>query len=106
VEAGATYHPSVVTTERLISRNPGAVAVRIPELDDVAPMDAAERGSPLAPLMPYAALMLAGCTLLVLHRGSFGDPAGLTAWVVCVAAGLLLVRSGLRPSRAPSSPTA
>jgi para-aminobenzoate synthetase component 1 len=32
-----------VTTERLISLRPGAVAVRIPALDHVAPMDAAER---------------------------------------------------------------
>ena len=46
------------------------------------PMDAAERGSPFAPLMPYAALMLAGYALLVLHEGSFGDPAGVIAWVV------------------------
>jgi hypothetical protein len=32
------------------------------------PMDAAERGSPVAALMPYAALMLAGYALLVLLR--------------------------------------
>ncbi len=56
------------------------------------PMDAAERGSPLAALMPYAALMLAGYALLALHEGSFGDPAGLIAWVVCIAAGLLFAR--------------
>ena len=56
------------------------------------PMDATERGSPFAPLMPYAALMLAGYALLVLHRGSFSEPAGLIAWVVCIAAGLLFAR--------------
>ncbi|HXV41388.1 MAG TPA: hypothetical protein VD701_10530, partial [Steroidobacteraceae bacterium] len=59
------------------------------------PIDAAERGSPLAALMPYAALMLAGCTLLMLHSGSFADPAGLTAWVVCIAAGLLFARQAI-----------
>jgi diguanylate cyclase (GGDEF)-like protein/PAS domain S-box-containing protein len=64
------------------------------------PMDAAERGSPLASLMPYVALMLAGCTLLVLHSGNFGDPAGLTAWVVCVAAGLLFARQAIATGRA------
>ncbi|HSL97865.1 MAG TPA: anthranilate synthase component I family protein [Candidatus Deferrimicrobiaceae bacterium] len=32
-----------MTTERLVSTRPGAAAVRIPELDTVAPMDAAER---------------------------------------------------------------
>jgi len=56
------------------------------------PMDAAERGSPFASLMPYAALMLAGYALLALHEGSFSDPAGLIAWVVCIAAGLLFAR--------------
>jgi diguanylate cyclase (GGDEF)-like protein/PAS domain S-box-containing protein len=59
------------------------------------PMDAAERGSPLASLMPYAALMLAGCTLLMLHGGSFAEPAGLTAWVICIAAGLLFARQAI-----------
>src|SRR5688572_4005502 len=59
------------------------------------PMDAAERGSPFAPLMPYAALMLAGYALLILHEGSFGDPAGLIAWVVCIAAGLLFARQAI-----------
>ena len=48
-------------------------------------MDAAERGSPFAPLTPYAALMLAGYALLMLHKGSFGEPAGLIAWVVCIS---------------------
>ena len=55
-------------------------------------MDAAERGSPFAPLTPYAALMLAGYALLMLHKGSFGEPAGLIAWVVCISAGLLFAR--------------
>ena len=59
------------------------------------PMDAAERGSPLASLMPYSALMLAGSTLLALHSGSFSEPAGLVAWVVCVAAGLLFARQAM-----------
>ena len=59
------------------------------------PMDAAERGSPFAPLMPYAALMLAGYTLLALHRGSYSDPAGVIAWVVCIAAGLLFARQAI-----------
>ncbi len=59
------------------------------------PMDAAERGSPFASLMPYAALMLAGYALLELHEGSFGDPAGLIAWVVCIAAGLLFARQAI-----------
>jgi diguanylate cyclase (GGDEF)-like protein/PAS domain S-box-containing protein len=58
-------------------------------------MDAAERGSPFASLMPYAALMLAGFALLVLHQGSFGDPAGIIAWVVCIAAGLLFARQAI-----------
>jgi diguanylate cyclase (GGDEF)-like protein/PAS domain S-box-containing protein len=59
------------------------------------PMDAAERGSPFASLMPYAALMLAGYALLMLHQGSFGDPAGVIAWVVCIAAGLLFARQAI-----------
>ena len=59
------------------------------------PMDASERGSPFAALMPYAALMLAGYALLVLHEGSFSEPAGLIAWVVCIAAGLLFARQAI-----------
>ncbi|MGH8243359.1 MAG: EAL domain-containing protein, partial [Steroidobacteraceae bacterium] len=59
------------------------------------PMDAAERGSPLAPLTPYAALTLAGSALLALHEGSFAEPAGLIAWVVCIAAGLLFARQAI-----------
>jgi diguanylate cyclase (GGDEF)-like protein/PAS domain S-box-containing protein len=59
------------------------------------PMDAAERGSPIASLTPYAALMLAGYALLVLHEGSFGDPAGIIAWVVCIAACLLFARQAI-----------
>ena len=59
------------------------------------PMDAAERGSPFAPLTPYAALMLAGYALLILHKGSFGEPAGLIAWVVCISAGLLFARQAI-----------
>jgi len=59
------------------------------------PMDAQERGSPLAALMPYAALMLAGSALLVLHEGSFAEPAGLVAWAVCIAAGLLFARQAI-----------
>jgi diguanylate cyclase (GGDEF)-like protein/PAS domain S-box-containing protein len=59
------------------------------------PMDAAERGSPFASLMPYAALMLAGYALLMLHSGSISDPAGLIAWVVCIAAGLLFARQAI-----------
>ena len=59
------------------------------------PMDAAERGSPFAPLTPYAALMLAGYALLMLHKGSFGEPAGLIAWVVCISAGLLFARQAI-----------
>ena len=58
-------------------------------------MDAAERGSPFAPLTPYAALMLAGYALLMLHKGSFGEPAGLIAWVVCISAGLLFARQAI-----------
>ncbi len=61
----------------------------------VPPMDAAERGSPFAPLTPYAALMLAGYALLVLHSASFEEPAGLFAWVVCVSAVLLFARQAL-----------
>ena len=59
------------------------------------PIDAAERGSPFAPLMPYAALMLAGYSLLMLHSGSYSEPAGLIAWVVCIAAGLLFARQAI-----------
>jgi diguanylate cyclase (GGDEF)-like protein/PAS domain S-box-containing protein len=59
------------------------------------PMDAAERGSPFAALTPYAALMLAGYALLMFHSGSFGEPAGLIAWVVCIAAGLLFARQAV-----------
>jgi diguanylate cyclase (GGDEF)-like protein/PAS domain S-box-containing protein len=59
------------------------------------PMDAAERGSPFAPLMPYGALMLAGYTLLVLHKGSLGEPAGVIARVVCIAAALLFARQAI-----------
>jgi diguanylate cyclase (GGDEF)-like protein/PAS domain S-box-containing protein len=63
------------------------------------PMDAAERGSPFAALMPYAALMFAGCALIVLHEGSVGDAAGLIAWVVCIAAGLLFARQAFAMAR-------
>jgi len=59
------------------------------------PIDAQERGSPFAALTPYAALMLAGYALLVLHEGSYGDPAGIIAWVVCIAAGLLFARQAI-----------
>ncbi len=59
------------------------------------PMDAAERGSPLASLLPYAALMLAGYTLLLLHAGSLREPAVMIAWVVCVSAGLLFARQAI-----------
>src|SRR5688572_16544607 len=59
------------------------------------PMDAAERGSPVAPLTPYAALTFAGSALLALHEGSFAEPAGLIAWVVCVASGLLFARQAI-----------
>ena len=59
------------------------------------PIDAAERGSPFASLLPYAALMLAGSTLLALHSGSFREPAGVVAWVVCIAAGLLFARQAI-----------
>ncbi len=59
------------------------------------PIDAAERGSPFAVLTPYAALMLAGFALLVLHGGSYIDPAGIIAWVVCIAAGLLFARQAI-----------
>ena len=61
----------------------------------VPPIDAQERGSPFAALTPYAALMLAGYALLVLHEGSYGDPAGIIAWVVCIAAGLLFARQAI-----------
>jgi len=64
------------------------------------PMGAAERGSPFAPLMPYAALMFAGYALLMLHSGSFSEPAGLIAWVVCIAAGLLFARQVFATARA------
>ncbi|MBX3702427.1 MAG: EAL domain-containing protein [Steroidobacteraceae bacterium] len=64
------------------------------------PMDAAERGSPLAALLPYAALMLAGITLLSLHTGSRDEPAHVIAWVVCIAAGLLFARQALSAARA------
>ncbi len=64
------------------------------------PMDAAERGSPFAPLVPYAALMLAGYALLALHEGSAGDPAGVIAWVICAAAGLLFARQAFATARA------
>jgi diguanylate cyclase (GGDEF)-like protein/PAS domain S-box-containing protein len=56
------------------------------------PGDAAARGSPFAALVPHAALMLAGCTLLVLHDGDWREPAGLLGGVVCLAAGLLFAR--------------
>ena len=59
------------------------------------PMDAAERGSPFASLMPYTALMLAGYALLMLHQGSFVEPAGLIAWVVCISSGLLFARQAI-----------
>jgi diguanylate cyclase (GGDEF)-like protein/PAS domain S-box-containing protein len=59
------------------------------------PMDAVERGSPIATLMPYAALMLAGYALLMLHDGAARDPAGLIAWVVCIAAGILFARQAI-----------
>ena len=59
------------------------------------PMDAAERGSPFAPLMPYGALMLAGYALLALHDDDWREPAGLIAWVVCISAGLLFARQAI-----------
>jgi PAS domain S-box-containing protein len=63
------------------------------------PMDAAERVSPLPPLIPYAALTLAGYALLMLHEGSFMDPAGLIAWVVCLSAALLFARQAIATTR-------
>ena len=69
------------------------------------PMDASERGSPVASLMPYVALMLAGYALLVLHRGSFGEPAGLIAWVVCIAAALLFARQAIATTLAVAAQT-
>jgi diguanylate cyclase (GGDEF)-like protein/PAS domain S-box-containing protein len=75
-----------------------AVAAHLDYLRSIGrapPMDASERSSPFASLMPYAALMLAGCALLVLHQGSFREPAGLIAWVVCIAAGLLFARQAI-----------
>ena len=69
------------------------------------PMNACERGSPLAPLMPYAALMLAGTALLLLHQGSYGEPAGIIAWVVCIAAGLLIARQALATAHAAADQT-
>jgi diguanylate cyclase (GGDEF)-like protein/PAS domain S-box-containing protein len=69
------------------------------------PMDAAERGSPFAALVPYAALMLAGYALLVLHRGDFSEPAGVIAAVVCVAAGLLFARQAFATAMAVARQT-
>ncbi len=69
------------------------------------PMDASERGSPAASLMPYVALMLAGYALLVLHRGSFSEPAGLIAWVVCIAAALLFARQAIATMLAVAAQT-
>jgi diguanylate cyclase (GGDEF)-like protein/PAS domain S-box-containing protein len=63
------------------------------------PMDASERASPLAPLVPYAALMLAGYALLMLHEGNFDEPAGLIAWVVCISAALLFARQAIATAR-------
>ena len=63
------------------------------------PMDAPERASPVAPLVPYAALMLAGYALLVLQQGSFDEPAGLIAWVVCISAALLFARQAITTAR-------
>ena len=31
----------------------------------------------------------------MLHQGSFREPAGLIAWVVCIAAGLLFARQAI-----------
>jgi diguanylate cyclase (GGDEF)-like protein/PAS domain S-box-containing protein len=39
--------------------------------------------------------MLAGYALLMLHSGSYSEPAGLIAWVVCIAAGLLFARQAI-----------
>jgi diguanylate cyclase (GGDEF)-like protein/PAS domain S-box-containing protein len=39
--------------------------------------------------------MLAGYTLLVLHKGSLGEPAGVIARVVCIAAALLFARQAI-----------
>ena len=63
------------------------------------PMNAAERVSPLPPLIPYAALTLAGYALLMLHEGSFTDPAGLIAWVICLSAALLFARQAIATTR-------
>ncbi|MGQ0430493.1 MAG: putative bifunctional diguanylate cyclase/phosphodiesterase [Gammaproteobacteria bacterium] len=59
----------------------------------VPPMDAADRGSPLASLLPYAALLLAGSVLLA--RGGAGGLRNPVAWVLCVSVALLLARQAL-----------
>ncbi len=59
------------------------------------PMDAGERSSPLAPLAPYAALMLAGVALLIQQSGTLDEPAVLFASVVCLSAALLFARQAL-----------
>jgi diguanylate cyclase (GGDEF)-like protein/PAS domain S-box-containing protein len=59
------------------------------------PMNVSERGSPIATLMPHAALTLAGYALLVQHAGTLDQPAVLIASVVCISAVLLFVRQVL-----------
>jgi len=97
--AAAAAAPSVYAGPlRLFSIAAFAVAAHLDYVRSerrAPPMDAAERGSPFAPLTPYAALMFAGCALLMLHKGSFGEPAGLIAWVVCISAGLLFARQAI-----------
>jgi len=59
------------------------------------PMNAAELGSPLAPLAPYIALMLAGFALLIQQSGTLDEPAALIATVVCLSAVLLFARQAI-----------
>ncbi|MGH6782367.1 MAG: diguanylate cyclase domain-containing protein, partial [Sphingomonadaceae bacterium] len=62
------------------------------------PLGAADHGSPLAPVVPYIALMLAGYALFRLESGSISEPVAAFAGVVCAAAALLFARQALTTS--------
>ncbi len=64
----------------------------------LAPANAAERGSPLAPFMPYSGPVLAVLALLALNIGNLAEPSGLLAWIVAVSVPLLLARQAFATS--------
>ena len=58
----------------------------------LAPDDAAERGSPLAPFMPFCGPVLVLLALVALNVGNLAEPGGLLAAIVAILVPLLFAR--------------